>query len=302
MAMKTYEPGTVIIREGESGNTIYQVMTGKVETVIGFGTENARKLNDIGPGSYFGELAALGGFPRTATVVAGESGATLSEFTEKSMMEVFRENPQTILTLMQQIGRRIAQLSADNDEVLKTVSALKSAASDAVSPSLLDRAKTMVDYFFGKGRDKGKPSVEEVLESKAGVSLSEGFSEYVFSCDAGSVIYRENDSAACMYAIHSGSVNVYTGWETDDQRLATTLHTNDFFGEIGMLCNVPRTATIVAAQDDTTLEIIKPEDLAELFRENPAKVWMIMDHLIRRLRSLTKEYITACQELCDLKK
>ena len=115
MAMKTFPQDTVIFREGETGDNFYQVLAGQVHVFIGYGTEQEKLLTNLGPGAFFGEVAALGDYPRTATIVTAGSGATLLELSADNMTAAFEENSMTILSLMQQLGRRIVSLSADCD-------------------------------------------------------------------------------------------------------------------------------------------------------------------------------------------
>ncbi len=300
MAIKTYPANTVIFREGEEGDTFYQVFAGGVGVFIGYGTDQEKKLTDLGPGSFFGEIAALESFRRTATIVTGDSGATLREMSYETLLDAFNENPGLVLSLMQQIGRRTAVLSADCDEAHAALNALKGVTAAPAAPGLLDKIKIAAAYFFGAGKNVEKPSLEKEMADGNYKHLRDGFSTQVFSCNAGTVLYKEGDPGACMYAVHWGRVSVYTGYGTEKQRLVTDLYTDSFFGELGMLCGLPRTATVVVNEDETTLEIIRAEDISELFRKNPAKIWMILDHLIRRLRSLTREYADVCQEICDL--
>ena len=72
---------------------------------------------------------------------------------------------------------------------------------------------------------------------------------------------------------------------------------NQFFGEMGMIDGEPRSATAVVLNEKATLEMIRPDDLADLFRENPAKVSMILKNLSYRLRRLTQEYTKVCEKL-----
>ena len=69
---------------------------------------------------------------------------------------------------------------------------------------------------------------------------------------------------------------------------------------MSLLDEEPRSATAIAEMDDTVLEIIRPEDLKELFRVNPIEIDMILQHLSRRLRMLTKDYEKACEEAASV--
>ena len=99
-----------------------------------------------------------------------------------------------------------------------------------------------------------------------------------------------------MFAVHGGAVGIYTNYGTALEKKLTTLYANTFFGEMGMLDLEPRSATAVAEEDGTIIEVIRPEDLEELFKSNPIEVDMILCHLSNRLRRLTKDYVAACEE------
>jgi CRP-like cAMP-binding protein len=136
----------------------------------------------------------------------------------------------------------------------------------------------------------------DVMQSGA---HKDGFAKKVNEYEAGKVICREGATGDCMYDIHWGSVGVYTGYGTDKEKKIADLYTNAFFGEMGMLDGAPRSATVVALED-TTIETITAEDLDELFEKNPAKVWMITDHLSRRLRNLTRDYLKVCDQIAEV--
>jgi CRP-like cAMP-binding protein len=59
------DAGEVILREGRLGRELFVILEGSVVV-----TRAGRVVNEWGAGDYFGELAAIEGAPRTATVTA----------------------------------------------------------------------------------------------------------------------------------------------------------------------------------------------------------------------------------------
>ena len=57
--------GEILIREGQFGKEFFLILSGIVEV-----TRKGRPVNALGPGDFFGELAALNRGPRNATVTA----------------------------------------------------------------------------------------------------------------------------------------------------------------------------------------------------------------------------------------
>jgi len=62
-----YEPGANIVTQGAPGNEFYVVLEGHALV-----RRNGRRIGELGPGDYFGELALLDPAPRNADVVASE--------------------------------------------------------------------------------------------------------------------------------------------------------------------------------------------------------------------------------------
>lgn len=71
------------------------------------------------------------------------------------------------------------------------------------------------------------------------------FASEMVSFEAGDTVFNLGDSADCAYVIMVGAVDVMT--ETENGPIVTvTLSQNQLIGELGLLNNSPRIATLVA--------------------------------------------------------
>jgi len=77
MQRRRYAKGEVVFLQGDSGNTLYVVETGRIK--IGLTSPDGKEmiLALLGPSDFFGELAVLDGKPRSANAVAAEPSQLL---------------------------------------------------------------------------------------------------------------------------------------------------------------------------------------------------------------------------------
>jgi CRP/FNR family cyclic AMP-dependent transcriptional regulator len=94
----------------------------------------------------------------------------------------------------------------------------------------------------------------------------------------GAVVTREGDTGVGFFVIVEGEANVTVGGE-----YRTTLGPGDAFGEMALIDDGPRTATIVAATDLSCLAL-SPWDFRPFVEENPTVAWSMLQVLAQRLR------------------
>jgi CRP-like cAMP-binding protein len=70
LKLLTFEPGDVIITEGEPGQSVFILTTGRVKVFVRGPDHRSVPLGALGEGSFFGEISTLSGRPRTATITA----------------------------------------------------------------------------------------------------------------------------------------------------------------------------------------------------------------------------------------
>lgn len=86
-AERRFQPGTVVVRQGDEGHAAYIIIAGRCEA---YKDEPAgrTKLREMGPGDVFGETAIFTAQPRTASVVViGSDDLTAIEITRDSLAE-----------------------------------------------------------------------------------------------------------------------------------------------------------------------------------------------------------------------
>jgi len=97
--------GESILREGEAPGGTYVLLAGRC-TVI----ERGESVGSIGPGELFGEIASLGGGPRTATVVALEEGEVLV-LTAEQLRRGFEESPELLWHSLAAVAARTRRIA-----------------------------------------------------------------------------------------------------------------------------------------------------------------------------------------------
>ena len=97
---------------------------------------------------------------------------------------------------------------------------------------------------------------------------------------AGDTIFKEGDEGVGFFMISDGAVNISRGGTQ-----LNTLKAGDFFGEMALLDNHRRSATVTASQDTTCLAMMRSDFLAEL-RANPDLSLEVLASLSKRLREL----------------
>ncbi len=103
----------------------------------------------------------------------------------------------------------------------------------------------------------------------------------------GQVLFEQGDSGDAAYVVLSGEADILIDNESDRIKVAS-VHADDFIGEIAILCDIPRTATVQAAKELDTLKISK-EHFLGLLSEFPEMAIEIMRVLADRLAATTLE-------------
>jgi CRP/FNR family transcriptional regulator, cyclic AMP receptor protein len=99
--VRTYPKNTVFITEGDSSDSVFVTLTGRVKVFISDTEGHEMILDTQGPGEYVGEMA-LDGKPRSASVMTLEP-STFSVVARDPIREEIRKNPDFALDMISKI-------------------------------------------------------------------------------------------------------------------------------------------------------------------------------------------------------
>jgi len=110
----------------------------------------------------------------------------------------------------------------------------------------------------------------------------DALSRLLVAHSAGSFVFREGEAGEEMYIIQEGSVEILKQFGPNVKRLAT-LEAGDFFGEMSMLENRPRSAS-ARIKADAKLLPVDPSTFDQMLREYPEVAVRMLRSLCSRLR------------------
>lgn len=136
------------------------------------------------------------------------------------------------------------------------------------------------------------------LSGEALFSIVAVMRERVFG--PGQTIVAEGSVGDHVYVIGTGAAEVVKGAGTDSETILALLRPGDFFGEMGLIENDRRSATVRATEEETTIFSLGRSHLARLAAEHPRHyhgiICNIARELSRRLRSLDAAYAALRRE------
>ena len=95
--------GKVLIREGERGREFFVIVSGEVEV-----RRKGRKVKDLGPGSFVGEIALLSKIPRVATVTA-LTPLDVLVITDRAFADLLDKSPAIAVKVARTLAERVGE-------------------------------------------------------------------------------------------------------------------------------------------------------------------------------------------------
>ncbi|KAJ8655720.1 hypothetical protein O0I10_008605 [Lichtheimia ornata] len=217
MHIRTYGPRDVIIVEGEQAKAMFLLLRGSVDVCS---ADFERLYATLDQGTCFGEIGILYSIPRTATVVA-KSKCTVAVLTAEKVASILPDYPEVEQILRNEAQERLAMLNKCPNEPTTRRSSMI-ASFDATSA----RNHLQKVALFKECPEEFLHQISLKLEPK--------------SYPPNARIIRKDDIGDEMFFIIDGTVQILSS----NNDVVARLGSGDYFGEISILLDVPRTADV----------------------------------------------------------
>lgn len=278
-----FSKGSIVYFEDDKDDKIYILQSG---TIILTSIDPETKItvtNQVKPGEFFGVKSALGRFPReeTATVLQDSQviALTVPEF-EKN----FSGNKQIIMKMLRVFSAQLRQIHKRIEQILNSTPESPQAGMLAVAKSFFEDEEFVSCYdvclkylkrfpqspyiehvkkLFAASQmyleRRGMPKYEAPEDGGLGAlkqfELS-AFERFAKKYAPGQVVISEFEPGDTFYLIQRGSVQLMKYVNGTEKNL-DILKPGEFFGEMAILDNSPRSATCMAKTSVKCLEFSK---------------------------------------------
>ena len=308
----SYTKGSIIYFEGDTDDRVFILQKGHANITTTDVETRAQTSEQIKQGEFFGVKSAIGHFPREETVMTLDDVVCIS-LTSQEFETMFCNNKQLIMKMLRVFSNQLRQIHKKTESVLNNnesfnqmdglFSVAKAFYNDEEWQSCEDVCKTYLKLYPSEVNNKELK--EMLLKSNAyvkkGITSSEtsdqassaaggasikmfdlpAFKRFQKTYENGQVIITEFERGETFYLIQNGSVQL-TKCINESNKNLDILKPGEFFGEMAILDNTPRSATCVAKGHVECLEFNKA-NFEMLITGNPQLALILLKIFCKRI-------------------
>lgn len=281
---KQYTKGSIPYFAGDQDERVFILQKGLVILTSIDPETGKTNTEQVRSGEFFGVKSALGHFPREETATVLEESVTVV-LTVAEFEKLFSNNKQIIMKMLRVFSNQLRQIHKKTESILNNIpedpqsgmlSVAKSFYEDYEYSSCCDvcikllkrfpnsKLKNEIEALFKDANLRSKKQHErssfDESAMDADVSMKQfdlpAFERFAKVYEPGKVIISEFEPGDTFYLIQSGSVQLIKCVNGHKKNL-DILKAGEFFGEMAILDNSPRSATCMAKTQVKCLEFSK---------------------------------------------
>jgi CRP/FNR family cyclic AMP-dependent transcriptional regulator len=278
-----YSSGEYVFREEDRSMDFYVVREGRIEI---------RKETPFGPqilgtlesDTIFGEMNFIDRTHRSSDALSISDASACYSFSFSALDQLMDEDKELAVGLHWAFWRSLTEKVRDANEQLKLFfqedakrgSGRKRADGKREVQQVTVKSEDKVDLF----RERGLSAAE--MKLLATFSTEERFRE-------GSMIFREGEKGDKLYIVLDGRVRISKFIPGVGEEALTVLDRGDFFGEMALIDEKPRSADAKAHEADATVLSIDRATLNEILSMDPHASLQFLNLLCRMISRRLRE-------------
>ncbi|MBP3709216.1 MAG: Crp/Fnr family transcriptional regulator [Treponema sp.] len=318
-----YSKGSIVYFEGDKDERIFILQKGiLVLTTVDIETHQP-VTEQVKNGEFFGVKSALGHFPREETATA-LTDCVVIVLTVQEFEQIFSGNKQVIMKMLRVFSNQLRQVHKKTESILNNVTEDRQSGMIAVAKSfyndeqylsccdicvkflslypdtskkeevakLYADAKLRNDKALERARAKRDDAPGDKEEASGALKqfALPAFKRFAKQYKPGNVIISEFEPGNCFYLIQSGRVQLVKCVNGAKKNL-DIMKPGEFFGEMAILDNSPRSATCVAIGNVECLEFNK-ENFELLITGNPQIAIILLKLFCKRIYDQKRRFRT----------
>ena len=308
----SYTKCSIIYFEGDIDDRVFILQKGHVVITTTDVETKLQTSEQIKQGEFFGVKSAIGHFPREETVMTLDEAVCIS-MTSQEFENLFSNNKQLIMKMLRVFSNQLRQIHKKTESVMNNnenfnqmdglLGVARAFYSDEKWQSCEDVCKTYLRLYPTEANNKevkemllkssayvkkgisSADAIEETAPSATGSSIKmfdlPAFKRFQKTYENGQVIITEYERGETFYLIQNGTVQL-TKCINDTNKNLDILKPGEFFGEMAILDNTPRSATCVAKGHVECLEFNKA-NFEMLITGNPQLALILLKIFCKRI-------------------
>ncbi|MCL2008546.1 MAG: cyclic nucleotide-binding domain-containing protein [Treponema sp.] len=267
----------IVLEEKKVPNQFYFIMKGKVSVMTESHVQNKKKLEELGPGDFFGAISAMSGNNQIETAIALTNVETKPVRCDQ-FNQFAQENPQMVKKMILEFSKKISYFN----DLFAGLALKKNNKAD--TNSLFNIAKYYSDYnqhdyalyVYNKfleycpqdfNADEAKRQVERLISSGKKEMKYKELSDSGRIYPKNALFYSEGEPGEEVFFIKSGMVKLFKIVDNREILLAV-MTKGDIFGEMAFLENRIHSDS-ACAYENSEVMVVNRANFETLIKSQP---------------------------------
>ncbi|WP_018525451.1 cyclic nucleotide-binding domain-containing protein [Alkalispirochaeta alkalica] len=287
----------IVVEGKQNADHFYIIRSGKVRVSKEVEVVQEEGGNVLGPGDFFGVVAAMSGHSHIETAQALTDCSAIS-VNKDNFGDLIVQNTPVAMKIIQGFSRRMRYL----DEALARITLQQSTEPDIghlffvaefyAKQSQFNQAHYAYHQYLrycpnGPHAQRARERLEKIQPYSQAVYLDGSETEFTRIYKKNTMIFSEMMPGGELYIIQKGSVKI-TKIVNDNEVLLAVLKQGDIFGEMSLIENKPRSASAIAFED-TQLLAVNRENFARMVSSQPQIITRLTQLLAERIWFIYKQ-------------